>query len=108
MALLKKPQQKPKPSRSPDAQMELVEHLAELRTRLFRSILYIVVGMVLTYNLFGQIFELIWSPIAPVLAKFDGKPVFSGAMDPFLLRMQVSFVAGLTAAFPFVLYELWG
>jgi sec-independent protein translocase protein TatC len=97
----------PRP-RTPDAQMELVEHLAELRTRIFRALLYVAAGMVVTYGLFTPIFQLIWNPIAPSLAKFDGRPMITGAMDAFLLRMQVCFIAGLTAAFPFVTYELWG
>jgi len=94
--------------RTPDAQMELVEHLAELRTRIFRSIIYVVAGMALTYGLFNSLFQLLWNPIAPTLTHVEGKPVFSGAMEPFLLRMQICLIGGLTAAFPFVIYELWG
>jgi sec-independent protein translocase protein TatC len=88
--------------------MELVEHLAELRNRIVRSILYVVVGMVVTYNLYPAIFTILAYPLAPILDKVDGILTITGIQDGFLLRMQVSFLSGLIAAFPLVGLELWG
>ena len=44
---------------APDGQMELMEHLAELRSRLFRSVAYIAVGMCITYNLIPYMFDFL-------------------------------------------------
>jgi len=97
-----------KVERTPDAQMELVEHLAELRSRLFRSIGYLILGMILTYNLFHEIYALFSYPLQPILAHFDSKMLFTNIADPFILRMQVCFIAGITVAFPFITLEIWG
>lgn len=96
------------PAHNPEAQMELVEHLSELRSRILRSIVYVLVGMVLTYNLFDQIFVLLSYPLAPILHKVSGHLVYNSIQDAFLLRMQVCLVSGLAAAIPFVILELWG
>lgn len=93
---------------SPDGQMELMDHLGELRTRLFRCMLYVLSGMVLTYSLFDEMFTLLSYPFAPLLAKLGGKFVYSSLMEPFLLQMQTSFIAGIAVSFPFITYELWG
>jgi sec-independent protein translocase protein TatC len=105
MLLVKK---KAKPT-SPDGQMELVEHLAELRTRLFRALFYVAVGMVLTYNLFDEMFTLLQHPLQPILSKMpNAGVVITSIQQGFLLRIQVCFLSGMAAAFPFVILELWG
>ncbi|MBC8103280.1 MAG: twin-arginine translocase subunit TatC [Cytophagales bacterium] len=93
---------------NPEAQMELVEHLAELRNRIIRCALYIVIGMVVTYNLYDRIFTILAYPLAPILQKVGGVLVITGIQDGFLLRMQVSFLSGLVVAIPLVVLELWG
>ena len=90
------------------AQMELVEHLAELRTRILRCVVYLVVGMSLTWFLADPIFNIIAAPVKPIVDKLGGKLVYGGIMEPFLQTMQISFVAGIVAAFPLIVLELWG
>jgi sec-independent protein translocase protein TatC len=92
----------------PDGQMELVEHLAELRARIFRSLAYVAIGMILTYNLIPRFYDLLTRPLAPILTKLHGTLVFGGITQGFLVWMQVCFVSGVALAFPFVVLELWG
>lgn len=92
-----------------DGQMELVEHLAELRIRIFRSIAYVAVAMVATYYLVPYIQGFLTRPMQPVLAQLpDSKLVLPGIADAFILWMQVCFIAGLALALPLVILELWG
>lgn len=93
---------------NPEGQMELMDHLGELRSRLFRCIIYVLVGMVLTYNLFPQIYELLYHPLRPVITKIGGVNMVPSIATAFVIRMQVSFIAGLAASFPFIILELWG
>lgn len=88
--------------------MELVEHLAELRTRLFRSLLYLAAGMVITYSFFPEFLTLLKHPIQPYIDRGDIKIVFTNLPEAFLLRLQVSFLSGLALASPFVIIEIWG
>ncbi|MES2465648.1 MAG: twin-arginine translocase subunit TatC [Armatimonadota bacterium] len=95
-------------TQNPEAQMELVEHLAELRNRIIRSILYVVVGMIVTYNLYPTIFRILAYPLTPILRKVGGVLAIGGIQEGFLLQMQVSFLSGLIVAIPLVGLELWG
>jgi sec-independent protein translocase protein TatC len=100
---------KEKKETSPDGQMELVEHLAELRTRIFRCLAYIAVAMAATYYLVPYIQGFLTRPMQPVLAQLpDSKLVLPGIADAFLLWMQVCFISGLALALPLVVLELWG
>jgi sec-independent protein translocase protein TatC len=106
MALLKN--RKSSPPGPPDGQMELMEHLTELRTRILRCLLYVAAGMVLTYSFFGQIYSLLAYPVMPVMAKTGGQFMFTGVQDAFLLQMQVCLISGLAVALPLVTLEMWG
>jgi sec-independent protein translocase protein TatC len=90
-----------------DGQMDLMEHLAELRSRIFRSLLYIIIGMVLTYSLYPWFYGLLASPVQEFFGS-KAQLVFSNIPDAFMLRMQVCLITGLMAAFPLVILEIWG
>ena len=50
-----------------DKRMELTEHLAELRTRLMRCMLYLIAGSILGYVYFGVIFDFLEKPLTKEL-----------------------------------------
>lgn len=60
-----------------EKRMELTEHLAELRSRLIRSILYLVVGAFLAYQFFEPLYGLLYRPLAQELVRQnrEHKPV---------------------------------
>src|SRR5262249_61687936 len=61
---------------SDEARMPLLEHLTELRTRLIRSLLAVLVGFLLAYAFADQLFALLtW----PLRSAGHGKGVVSGA-----------------------------
>lgn len=106
-------------TRPPDERVaELTEHLGELRTRIIRSCVYAVVGMVVVYLKYQLIFQTLTGPLKRSLDSLskqhtaNGLPggafVFHSFTDAFLLILQVSLVGGLILALPFIMGELWG
>src|SRR5437868_4713259 len=91
-----------------DREMELWEHLSELRSRLVRTILYLAVGAIVCWFLYPGITSLIQKPIQPIVDEFNVKLVFRHITGPFMLQLQVSVIAGLMLALPFLTLELWG
>lgn len=93
-----------------DGQMELIEHLAELRNRIFRAVLYLVVGMTLTYNFFKPLYNLLNEPLQRALGQHHviGVIKLDSVQDAFFLKLQVSFFAGLAITLPLLVMELWG
>lgn len=92
--------------------MPLTEHLRELRSRLVKSGIAILIGMVIGWLLYTPIFEWISAPFNEVVAqaRADGREItlaLTGVADPFVLQLQVAAVAGLIISSPVWLYQLW-
>jgi sec-independent protein translocase protein TatC len=92
--------------------MPLTEHLRELRSRLVKSGIAIVIGMVVGWIYYAEIFAWISEPFTDVIAsaKANGQDVvlaLTGVADPFVLQIQVSAAAGIALSSPIWLYQLW-
>ncbi|MCZ2527215.1 MULTISPECIES: twin-arginine translocase subunit TatC [Streptomyces] len=104
-----------------EGRMPLTEHLRELRSRLFKSVVGIVVVTVATAFFYNEIIETMTSPVLKSvgcdtsfleLAKeADGhcaRITMNGLITPFTLALKVSLVGGLVFSSPIWLYQLWG
>jgi sec-independent protein translocase protein TatC len=92
-------------------EMELWEHLAELRTRIVRSLLYIAVGAIVVWIFRDPVWAFLWAPLQPVLKRYgegDGEILITMITEMFTVKMQIALIGGLIAAVPFITYELWG
>jgi sec-independent protein translocase protein TatC len=98
----------PRPQSEDFKEMELWEHLQELRARLIRSALYVIFGLVVAWCVYPWLEQLFYAPIQPVMEKNGWKFVHRHITGGFMLRLQVSLVAGLVLAIPLVTLELWG
>jgi sec-independent protein translocase protein TatC len=97
---------------SDESRMPLTDHLRELRTRIVRSVLAIVIGSVAAWFFYDQIFAAITAPVEAVVAEMAGdgrdiKLVMPGVADPFILKLQISGVAGVVLSSPIWLYQMW-
>ncbi len=92
--------------------MPLAEHLRELRSRLVKSGIAIVIGMVVGWILYPTTFALLSEPFegAVLQAQSEGRDVtlaLTGVTDPFVLQLQVAAITGLVFSAPIWLYQLW-
>ena len=81
----------------------LVEHLEELRQRIFVCLGALVVGFVITYAFHHQVLDLLNRP----LPEHIQKPVTFGVAEPFLTVMKISFFGALIFALPVIYWQLW-
>jgi sec-independent protein translocase protein TatC len=92
-------------------EMELWEHLAELRTRIVRSLIYIVVGAIVVWIFRDRVWAFLWAPLQPVLKRYgegNGEILITMITEMFTVQMQIALIGGLIGAVPFITYELWG
>ncbi len=88
--------------------MTLVEHLTELRRRLFTSILAVVVGAIVAFILYDHILSFLIDPYCSVLpADKECNLFIQDPLEGFSARLKVSGYAGLMIALPVVLWQLW-
>jgi sec-independent protein translocase protein TatC len=92
----------PPPDAAPDGSvMSLVDHLGELRTRLFRSILAIAFGAVIGFMVATPVRDFLLAPLP------DGRAQVLGPGDGFAIQLRISIVIGIILAMPVLLYQGW-
>jgi len=91
----------------PAGEMPFLDHLEELRFRIFRSLGAVVVGCAL--GLWAvqrfQLVNILKQPIAPYLT--GGKLVVTSPTDPVMIVFKLGFLVGLVLASPVILWQLW-
>ncbi len=87
----------------------LIEHLAELRNRLIRSVLAFVVGMLISYAYSTPIFDFLASPICSKLIEATGECglIYTGLQKGFTTALRISMFGGFILAFPVIGWQLW-
>jgi len=92
--------------------MSLGDHFRELRARVMRASLYLVVGTIIALFFYDQLFQLILNPYndARQLLGQDTQTqaVITGVGTPLLLQLKLCGVAAIVATSPLWLYEIWG
>lgn len=81
--------------------MSLVDHLGELRGRLFRAIIAVAVGTAIGFYFAtpvrNQLISLLPTDFVQVL----------GPGDAFVIQLKISMVIGIILAMPVLLYQVW-
>jgi sec-independent protein translocase protein TatC len=110
-----------KKEKDPEGRMPLADHLRELRNRLAKAMLAIVIVTIVAAFYYNDIINFLTEPILDSvgcretfaeLAKSSGKTqcaeiTINGLLAPFTLALQVSLMAGVVAASPIWLFQLW-
>lgn len=81
------------------------EHLADLRTCVVNSLLFIAIGTIICYNFSVELFDFVRGPIQPYLP--EGGLIFTGPMDKFIAHLKLSIIAGVILSCPFIFYQIW-
>lgn len=91
-----------------DRPMTLREHLEELRRRVFRSVIYLVVAFALAYRFHEVIWTVVAQPIQEVLSKVQGTLLQTGLSEGFMSTFKLCTVVAVVIASPLLFMELWG
>lgn len=92
-----------------DSQAPLIEHLAELRTRLIRSVIALVACVLVCFVFASEIFQFLAAPLVEILER-RGLPsdlAVTSLTEAIFNDLKISFYAGLFFAFPLVANQLW-
>lgn len=92
--------------------MPLIEHLRELRKRLTRAVLAIVVASILAGIFYTQLFDVVTGPFDTISQRYadqggNVKLNFGGIGDPFSYALKICAMAGIFASSPVWMYQLW-
>lgn len=99
-----------RPDEIEDSSAPLIEHLTELRTRLIRSVLAFVVGMVICFSFGSMILDFLLVPIEKTMRELGNpNPVmqYTAPQEYFFTLVRISIVGGLMVSFPVIAHQLW-
>ena len=99
---------------NPDGRMPLMDHLRELRNRVVKAALAIIVGMIIALFFSSPTIHWIMRPFcdATINGKsgcsgFGDQLTVTGIFDPLSLRIKLAFYIALVGTCPVWLYQLW-
>jgi sec-independent protein translocase protein TatC len=96
--------------RAADGSMTLLDHLRELRSRLFKGALGIVAGMVVGWFFSKPVLDLLEKPYCNATAppgQSCGDFLAIDPTGPLALQVKVALIVGLIISAPIWLYQLW-
>lgn len=88
-------------------EMTFLEHLEELRVRIIRVIIILVVSFGICYSFADEISEFLLIPLREAIGPQGGKVIFTGLLDKVLAELQIAFWSCVLLASPFWFREVW-
>ena len=91
------------------ARMPLMEHLGELRMRIVRIAVFLLVLVIFMYFAAGTIGNFLLEPVREYIVDSNGNPLelqFLGVLEPFTVKFKIAFWASLVAGAPFILWQV--
>lgn len=86
--------------------MTFMDHLEELRTRIIRIALILLVSFTICYSYSSHITEFLLIPLREAIGP-TGKVVMTGLLDKVLAELQIAFWSSVALASPFWFREVW-
>jgi sec-independent protein translocase protein TatC len=100
-------------------EMTLGEHLRELRSRLLRAVIALILGSIVGYIVFPYVLDLLIAPYCAALETLGADVAAEPGdarecrlygltpLEPFSVRIKTSLVIGLFVGGPVIFYQLW-
>jgi len=90
----------------PDQELPLVAHLIELRNRLLRIIVVVVLLFCGLFYFANDIYYLISAPLQKLLPETSSM-IATDVISPFLTPLKLTFFSAVILAIPYILYQVW-
>lgn len=93
--------------------MPLVEHLRELRSRLTKAVVGIVLGTVIALVFYEQILNWLSEPYSAIRPELEAQGiatdlVLTGVGGAFTFQLKIGLISGIVMSSPIWLWQIWG
>ncbi|MDQ1011799.1 sec-independent protein translocase protein TatC [Streptomyces sp. V4I23] len=99
--------------KDPEGRMPLADHLRELRNRLAKAMLAIIIASAVAVAYSQELMEFLTSPVpecgndGPKTGGVCATVVYTDLLSPFTTTVKVVLMAGIVVSCPIWLYQLW-
>lgn len=83
----------------PEKKLTFIEHLEELRQKIIKSIVFVILASMLVYTFSDKILTFFARPV--------GTLVFIAPAEAFITSIKIALFGGLYLSSPFILYQVW-
>ncbi|MCL5674166.1 MAG: twin-arginine translocase subunit TatC [Candidatus Omnitrophica bacterium] len=84
-------------------EMSLWEHIVELRYRLIVCLIFVGIGIVVSFPFSKDVFGFLELPCKGIIHNF----VFFSPQDAFLVYLRISILTGLVISLPVIMFQVW-
>lgn len=92
-------------SESIESEQPFLSHLFELRDRLLRIVMLVLVVFLGLFFVANDLFTMVAQPLMDV---YPGDIIAVGILSPFLTPIKLALVASIFLSIPFIFYQMWG
>lgn len=87
----------------------LIEHLAELRTRVLYCIYSLLAAVLFVFFFADPMLDFLVRPLAKILVEYgqESTLIFTAPQEKFFAFFRISFIGGFMLAFPIVAFQMW-
>lgn len=85
---------------------DFISHLIELRSRLLRSFVALLVVFLCLFPWASKLYSLLAQPLLMKLPK-GGQMIATEVTTPFFVPLKVAMMTSLMVALPYILYQMW-
>lgn len=89
------------------SQAPLLDHLIELRTRLMRCILALVVAFFVCFYFANDIFGVLVRPLTEAFPPGQGKLIYTQLYGAFFVEVKVALFSAFLVCFPIIANQMW-
>jgi sec-independent protein translocase protein TatC len=90
-----------------DQEQPLVTHLIELRNRLLKVILAVMLLFLSMFYFANDLYLILVRPLAALLDN-HGQMIATGVASPFLVPFKLTMVLAVLLSMPYILHQIWG
>ncbi len=92
-----------------DSTAPLIEHLAELRSRIMKSLAAFLIGMVILFPFAEQILAFLAQPMADIMRARGENPqlFFDAPQDAFFAYVKIAVLFGFALVSPYIGFQMW-
>jgi len=90
-----------------ESRAPLMDHLVELRTRLMRSIIALILAFAVCLYFVDAIFGFLVQPLRDAFPEGEGQLIFTKLPEVFFVELKVALFAGFMISFPVIANQLW-
>ena len=92
---------------NPSAEMSFYGHFSELRRRVIRSFLAVVVGMIACFTFSPAIYSFLAQPVYTALPEEARSLIFLNPVEPFFVYLKISILTGFILTSPYIFFQIW-